>query len=150
MHGGFTDAGVDDSIGFVANSNWLLGDDFVHAHALYGVVRAGDFSNDRIVIVGVEPAAIAHLSSGFGVERSVIEDDLSFVTGAEFLCALAIVQEGENLATFRARLAVALEDGSRKLLVLGVGGLLGCTLPRGSRTFALLSQGKFEGFSCKF
>ena len=71
-HSGFAYTGVDHRVHFVAQVNRLFGDDFVSPHSLYRVVTPGDVSDDRIVIVGVEPAAIADLAAGFGVEGRVI------------------------------------------------------------------------------
>ncbi len=61
------------------------------------------------MIVGVEPAAVADLAAGFGVERRVVEDDFAFVAGLEFLRALAVVDDGEHFAAVGASLAVAFE-----------------------------------------
>ena len=112
-HGGFADAGVDDGVDFVADVDRLLRDDLVRAHALHRVIRAGHLGDDGVVIVGVEPAAIADLASGFGVEGRVIENDFAFVAGLEFFCALAAFQERKNFAALGARLAVAFEDRRR-------------------------------------
>ena len=61
-------------------------------HSLYRVVTPGDVSDDRIVIVGVEPAAIADLAAGFGVEGRVIQDRFALVARLEFFYALAVFQ----------------------------------------------------------
>ena len=122
--------GVDDGINFVAYADWLLGDDLMRAYTLNRGVAASYFGDDGVVVVGVEPSAVADLAAGFGVERSVIEDDFAFVSGFELLCAMAVVDDGENFAVVGASLAVALELRFRKLLVGGVGGLLGWRLSR--------------------
>ena len=62
----------------------------MRAHSLDRVVAALHFGNDGVVIVAVEPSAVAHLSAGFGVERRVVEDDFAFLAGLEFLRALAV------------------------------------------------------------
>jgi hypothetical protein len=69
----------------------VFGDDLMRPHALHRVVASLHFGDDGVVIVGVKPSAIADLSAGFGVERSVIEDDLAFFSGLEFLRALPVV-----------------------------------------------------------
>src|SRR6202040_3007383 len=87
---------------------------------------------------------IADLSAGFSVERSVIEHDLAFIAGLEFLCALAIVDDGQHLAGVGASLAVAIEFRPRQLLVCGVCSLLGGAFPGGTGTVALLGHGAVE------
>src|SRR5690349_16149731 len=140
-HGGFADGGIDHGVHFVADMNRLLGVDLVCAHALYRVISARYLGDDRIVIVGVEPATIADLASGLGVERRVIENDFAFVAGLEFFRALAVFEEGEDLRAFGASLSVALEDGRWQLLILGVRGLLGGALPGSLGSLALLFHG---------
>ena len=102
------------------------------AHALDRVVASLHVGDDGVVVVAVEPSAVADLAAGFGVERRVIEDDLAFVSGLEFLRALAVVDDGQHFAAVGASLAVAFEVGLRELLVGGIGGLLGCAFPGGA------------------
>jgi len=108
-HGGFADVGVDDGIDFVPYMNWLLGDDLVRADALNRGVTAFYFGDDGVVIVGVEPSAVANLAAGFCVEGRVIEDDFAFVAGLELLRALAVVDDGEDFAIVGTGLSVAFE-----------------------------------------
>src|SRR5271166_6034255 len=88
---------------------WGLHDDLMRAHALNRGVAAFYFGDDGVVIVAIKPSAIADLPAGFGVERRVVEDYFAFVAGFELLCALAVVDDGEDFAIVRASLAVALE-----------------------------------------
>src|SRR5882724_5806160 len=92
-HGGLANVGVDDSIDFLSDADRLLGDDLVRAHTLDRGVAAGYFRDDGVVIVGVEPPAVADLSAGYGVEGRVVEDDLALLAGLEFLRALAILDD---------------------------------------------------------
>ena len=108
-HGGLADFGVDYGIDFVAYSDWLLGDDLMRADPLNRSVAAFHFGDDGVVVVGVEPSAVADLAAGFGVERRVIEDDFAFVSGLELLRALSVVDYGEHFAAVGASLAVAFE-----------------------------------------
>ena len=108
-HGRLAEFGVDDGVDFVAHADWLLGDDLVRADALNRGVAAFHFGDDSVVIVGVEPSAVANLAAGFGVERGVVEDDFAFVAGPELLRALAVVDDGEDFAVVGASLAVAFE-----------------------------------------
>src|ERR1035441_394326 len=137
-HGGLANRGIDNGIDFLTNANCLLGNDLMRAHALHRVVASGHFGDDGVVIVGVEPSAIANLSARFRVEGRVVENDLAGVAGLEFLCALAAFDDGENFAIVRARLAIAFEVRFRQLLVSGIRRLLGCALPGGASTLALL------------
>src|SRR5580698_6645092 len=108
-HGGETNVGIDYGIDFVADTNWLFGDDLVRAHALNGRVAAFHFGDDGVVIAGIEPTAITNLATRFGIEGRVIEDDLTFVAGLEFLCSLAVLDNGQHFAVVGASLAVAFE-----------------------------------------
>ena len=143
-HGGLADVGVNYGIDFVAYANRLFRDDLVRPHALNRRVAAFHFGDDGVVIVGVEPSAVADLSAGFSVERGVIEDDFPFVSGLELLRALAVVDDRENLAAVRASLAVAFEFRFRKLLVGWVRRLLGCAFPGGASALALLGHGDLK------
>ena len=108
-HGGLADFGVDHGVDFVADADWLFGDDLVCAYALNRRVAAFHFGDDGIVIIGVEPSAIADLATGFGVEGCVIEDDFALVSGCELLRALAVVNDGEDFAVVGTSLSVAFE-----------------------------------------
>ncbi len=81
----------------------------MRAHSLDRVVAAFHFGHDGVVIVAVEPSPVADLAAGFGVKRRVVEDDFAFFAGLEFLHALAVVDDGQNLAAVGAGLAVAFE-----------------------------------------
>ena len=124
--------GVDYGVYFLPDANWLLGDDLMRAHALHGVVAAGHFGDDCVVIVGVEPSAVADLAAGFGVEGRVVEDDFAGVAGLEFLRALVALDDGQHFAVVGARLAIAFEIRFRELLVSRIGRLLGRALPGGA------------------
>src|SRR6266404_8053639 len=88
-HRGFPDVGVDYGVDFLPEANRLLGDYLMCAYALDRRVAAGHLGDDRVVVVRVQPSAVADLASGLGVKRRVIEDDLALVTGLEFLRTLA-------------------------------------------------------------
>ena len=113
-------------------------------HSLHRVVAAFHFGDDGVVIVAVKPSTIADLSAGFGIERSVVEDDLAFFARLEFLRALAVVDDGENFAAVGTSLAVAFEVGFGELLVSRVGSLLGRAFPGGASAVALLLHGAVE------
>ncbi len=86
-HGRVADVGIDHRVDFVANMNRLLGDDAMRAHALHGIGHALDLGDDGVVVVGVEPANVANLSAGIGVERGVVEHDLAALAGLQLLHA---------------------------------------------------------------
>jgi hypothetical protein len=79
------------------------------AHSLHGVVASLHLGDDGVVIVAVEPSAVADLSARFGVERCVVKDYFPFFTGFEFLRALTLADDGEDLAAVGTGLAVAFE-----------------------------------------
>ena len=120
-HGRVADLVVDHGVDFVADVDGLLGQDAMRAHALHGIGRAFDFGDEGVVVVGVEPADIANLSAGVGVERRVVEDDLAALAGLELLCAdTASVVRLDDREDFRAggkRLVIALELGARERLI---------------------------------
>src|SRR5580704_5615988 len=149
-HGGLADFGVDDGIDFVAYADWLLGDNLVRTNALNRRVAALYFGHDSVVIVGVEPSAVANLAAGFGVEGRVIEDDFAFVARLELLRAVAVVDDGEDFAVVGASLAVAFEFGFGELLVRGVSGLLRGPLPGSTSALALFFQCLIETSLIKF
>jgi len=104
-HGGLADVGVDDGIDFVADTKgappfrvfwggWGLYDDLMRAHALNRGVAAFHFGDKGVVIVAVQPSAVADLATGLGVERGVVENDFALLAGFEFLRALPILDNG--------------------------------------------------------
>src|SRR6185503_233075 len=112
--------------------------------SLNGVITSLHFSDDCVQLIAVERAAVANLSAGFRIKRSVIEDDLAFFAGLEFLHALSILDDGQHFATLGALLQIAFESRFRELLVCRVGRLLGRTFPRGAGALALLRHGAVE------
>ena len=96
----------------------LLGDDAMRAHALHRIGDALDFGDDGVVVVGVEPADVADLSAGIGVEGGVIEHDLAALAGLQLLHAdsgaVLRFDDGQNFAAGGERLAIAFEDGRRQ------------------------------------
>ena len=86
-HGGAANFVVDHGVDFVADVNGLLGDDAMRAHALHRIGRAFDLGDEGVVIFAVEPAHIADLSAGVGVERRVIEHDLAALAGLQLVNA---------------------------------------------------------------
>ena len=143
-HGRAADFVVDHGVDFVADVDGLLGDDAMRAHALHGIGRAFDLGDEGVVIVGVEPADIADLSAGVGVEGRVIKDDLAALAGLELLRADARAVLGlDDRENFRAggeRLAIALEDGRRERLISGAGGFLRAALPRSASARLLFKE----------
>src|SRR5208282_4729554 len=149
-HGGFANRGVDYGIHFLSNANLLLGNDLMCAHALYWVIASGHLGDDGVVIIGIEPSAIANLASGFGVEGCVIEDDLALVADGELLNALTVVDDDcEHFAAFGMRAVVAFEVGFRKLLVRRIGSLFGCAFPGGASASLFGLQRPFKPFRVK-
>src|SRR5580658_4462641 len=157
-HGGFANRGVHNGIDSIAHAEgappfrvfcgrWGFHDDLMRAHSLHRVVASGYFGNDGVVIVGVEPSAIANLSAGFGVERRVVKDDLAGVAGLEFLRTLAALDDGEDFAVVGARLPVSFEIRFRKLLVGRISRLLGRPFPGGASALALLLHRVIKTFS---
>src|SRR5450759_52933 len=136
-HGRLANRGVDDGIHFLSYANYLFSNNLMRAHALYRVVASSHFRDDGVVIVGVKPSAIANLPAGFGVEGSVVENDLAGVAGFEFLRALIAFDDGENFAIVRASLAIAFEFRFRELLESGIRSLFDGALPGSASTSTL-------------
>jgi hypothetical protein len=55
----------------------LFSEDFVCAYALHRHHASMDLGQQRVAVVGIEPANVAHLSACIGVKRRVIQDDLA-------------------------------------------------------------------------
>ncbi len=114
----------------------------MRAHALHGIGHSLDFRDDGVVVVRVEPAYIADLSTGIGVERSVVEHDLGVLTGLELLrsdtAAVIAFDDGQHLASGREALVIAFENRWRQRLVRRAGDGLGAAFPGGAGARALL------------
>ena len=136
-HGGLANVRVDDRIDFVAHPNRLFGDDLMRPHPLNRVIASLHFSNDGVVIVGVNPSAVAHLPAGLGIERGVIKNDLARLASLEFLRPLAILDDGQHFAIFRASLPISFKIRFRQLLIGRIGGLLRRAFPRCASPLAL-------------
>ncbi len=63
-----------------------------------GLVAAADVGDDGVVVVGVEPAGVADLAAGVGVEAGVVEDDFDLLAGFQFGDADAVFHDGEDFA----------------------------------------------------
>ncbi len=126
----------------------LLGDNTMRANALHGIGHAFDLGDQRVVIVGVEPAHIANLSAGFGVEGRVVEHDLAAFAGLQFLRAdagsVVRLDDGQHLASGGERLVVAFELGARQRLIERRRRGLRSAFPRSLRALALLFHGIVE------
>ena len=147
-HGGAADFVVDHGVNFVADVDGLLGDDAMRAHALHGIGHAFDLGDQRVVIVGVEPANVADLPAGLGVERRVVEHDLAALAGLQLLRAdagaIVRLDDGQHLASGGQRLAIAFELGARQGLIERAGRGLRAALPGGAGALALLFHCRVE------
>src|ERR1700687_5356929 len=154
-HGGLANRGIDNGIHFLPNAEgappfrvfcggWGFHINLMRPHALHRVVASSHFSDDGIVIVGVEPSAIANLAAGFGVKGRVIKDDLAGLAGLKFLRPQAALDDGEHFAIVRASLTIAFEVRLRELLIGGIGCLLGRTFPGGASALPLLTHSTVE------
>src|SRR6266404_929107 len=76
-HRGFPDVGVDYGVDFLPDANRLLGDYLMCAYALDRRVAAGHLGDDRVVIVRVQPSAVADLASGLGVEGRFVKNQFA-------------------------------------------------------------------------
>ncbi len=128
-HGRLANVSVHHRIDLVAYMNRLLRRHLMRPHSLNRRIASGDIGDDGVVVVRVKPSLIANLPAGFGVERRVIEHHFAGFAGLEFLRALPVANDGENLAAVRASLTIAFEDRFRKLLIGGIGSLFGCPFP---------------------
>src|SRR5215471_2163083 len=98
-------------------------------HSLNGVITSLHVGDDSVVIVGIEPTAIANLATRLGVERRVIKNDFAFFARLQFLHALAVMNNGQHLASVGAGLLVAFEFRFWQSLVSRIRSLFCCTLP---------------------
>ncbi len=84
-HGRVAHLGVDHGVDLVADVDRLLRRDAMRAHTLHGIGRALDLGDDGVVVVGVEPADVADLSAGIGVEGCLVEHDVAALAGLQLL-----------------------------------------------------------------
>src|ERR1035438_12962 len=122
-HSSGANLGVDDGVDsitdlegappyavFVGWGFWCgLHNNLMRPHALNRVITSLHFSDHGIVIVRIEPTAVANLPASLRIERSVVENDLAGLAGLELLRPLPVVNDGQNLAAFRPRLLVSLK-----------------------------------------
>ena len=105
----------------------------MRAHALHGIGDALDLGDDGVVVVGVKPADVAHLSAGIGVEGGVVEHDVAALAGLQLLHADAGAvlrfDDGQHFAAGGERLAIAFEDRRRQRLIRRAGGFLRAAFP---------------------
>jgi len=138
-HGGLADRGVDHGVHFVANANRGFYDHLMRADSLHRVVASLDLGDDGVPFVAVKRAAVTNLPSGFGIKRRVVEDDLAFFPGLQFLHALAVPDDRQHFAAFRPRLQIAFKHGFWQLVISGVRRLFGRAFPGSTSAFALPS-----------
>ena len=89
----------------------------------------------------IKMPVVAHLSSGFGVKRRAVENNLHVFAGLRLRHRAAVLENRENLTAARRRLPVAFEFGLLLLGQLPEGGQHGSlfrALPRRPRPLALL------------
>ena len=110
-------------------------------HGLGATLHLGDHAG---VIGPVEPADVAHLATGVGVEAGRIEHDFAGVARVERRDADAVFDEGEDAGSVDPEGGVAFELGLGKLAIDGACGLLRASLPRGSSTFLFFALGGFK------
>ncbi len=137
---------VDDGVDAVAEGEWLLQHGFVRAHALYGSDAADDLGNGGVAVRGSEPARVADLAAGVGVEAGVIEDDFDFIAGGGSGNTCAVLDDGEHFAVGRSELLVAFEDGLRQIAKGRAGGFLRAAFPGGAGAGLLFGAGALETF----
>ncbi len=149
-HGSRANAGIHHSVHFVPDLEgappnavfvgWGFHNHLMRPHPLNRVVASLHLGDNGIVIVGVKPSPIADLPARFRIKRRVIKDDFTFLASLEFLRPLPILNDGQHFAIVRARLPIAFKLGFWKLLVGGIGSLLGRAFPGGASAGALLGH----------
>ena len=99
------------------------------------------------MIVGVEPADIANLSAGIGVEGRVVEHDLAALAGLQLLHAdsgAVLRLDDRQHSAGGERLVIALEDSCAAAIDKPGWPLLRAALPGSLRALALLVHGGVE------
>ncbi len=143
-HGAAAFGAVDDRGDCVADGEAFAGGDAVGEDALHGFGGAADVGEDVCAVRGVEPAGVADLAAGVGVEGGVVEHGFALLAGFQFVDAEAVLDEGEDLCAFGAEGGVAFEVGFREGRIDGAGGLLGAAFPGGSGAGLFFFFGEFE------
>src|SRR6185312_11436657 len=109
--------GVDYGIDLLADSKWLAQDSAMREDSLHRLGASAYVGYDGVVVVGIEPADVAHLPAGIGVKAGVVENHFYCIAG---ICAAhtdAILYDGQNFGAFDFELLVAFEVCLRKLAI---------------------------------
>ena len=135
---------INDRLHLHAERERLLQHGAMRAHALHRLRAAQHLRHDRVVIVGAQPAVVAHLATGVGVERGVVEHHLHLFAG---LCSghtHAVAHNGQHLAMLRLKLAIAFKHRPGQLAIGRAGAGLGAALPGCAGARLLLRTGRLE------
>ncbi len=73
--------GIDHGVDLIADSDRLADDGAVREHSLHRLESAGHFRDDAVVVGGIEPAGVADLTAGVGVEAGLVEHDFHLLVG---------------------------------------------------------------------
>ena len=133
----------------IADREGLLGEDFVREDSLHGLGATAHDRHDCLVVVAEQPADVADLAAGIGVEAGGVEHRFAGFAGREGLDAEAVFHQSEDLCAVDAERGVALKVGLGKLAVDGRCGLLRAALPGGAGAGLLFFLGGFEAFEIK-
>ncbi len=114
--------------------------------ALHRLGAAAHFGHDGLVVARIEPAHIAHLPAGVGVEAGGVEHDLALFAGLQASDADAILHQREDARAIDAQRGVADELGLRQLAIHRRRGLLRAALPRGAGAGLLFFLRALEAF----
>src|SRR5437868_15548345 len=87
-HCRFANLGVDHRIHLISDSNGLLGNYFMRAHALNRVIASDHVGNHGVVVVRVKASTIADLTASLGIERRVIADGVAYFSRLKLLWPL--------------------------------------------------------------
>ncbi len=116
----------------------------MRANTLHRLHATQNIGHHDVVVVGIEPAGIAHLAAGIGIERGVVEHDLDALAGICLGHADAILDDGEHFAMLRGELAIAFEDGLGQRAEGRAGRGLRASLPGGAGTRLLFAASQFK------
>ena len=97
--------GIDDRIDAVAKLDRLPQNRPMRKHPLHRFGAAADIGDDGVMVVAHQPARIANLPTGVGVEAGAIEDNLDRIAGIRRRNALAVFHDRQNLRAIDAQLA---------------------------------------------
>ncbi len=140
---------VDDGIDTIANFHGLPQDCAMGEDALHRLRAAAHIGDHGVVIVAHQPAGIADLAAGVGVEAGPVENNLDRVAGIGRRNTQAVFHNRKDFSSIDTELPIPLKRRLRQIAKRRTGGLLGAALPGSTGAGLLFGTGLLEAIEIK-